>query len=46
MIRQTILAIIMYAIFALALFGAAFLVGCTESKYAVKCTIAQSENCN
>lgn len=44
---ETLRYLAMAVIYSLALFGAAFLVGCSvPAKYIVDCTIIQPRNCN
>lgn len=46
MIRELAHSFFALAILACILIGAAFLTGCAETKYLVKCTVVQPENCN
>ena len=46
MIREFVHSIFALVILACIIVGAAFLTGCAETKYLVKCTVVQPENCN
>jgi len=44
---ETLRFLVMAAIYSLALFGAALLVGCSvPARYIAECTFVQPENCN
>jgi len=45
--QETLRFLIIAAIYSLALFGAALLVGCSvPARYIAECTFVQPENCN